>query len=1336
MTASGTIAAQIGETDSRTVAYSFEDYSISASTPGGILGVTSTATVVGDPTGLAAVEHSPNIFINGSGELVVERTAAFAADFTSMYTVEAYQRTGLSSISAFIDGDADSSLFDATAGAGKVNTLAFNVPASARVGIFRISMATIGGTNENENMGSGFAVIDLENGSSSGSFMNIRTVTPDLVSWSDVPLFDDPGTVGVDERVFFTAPNTVSNRASLSQFTDGWGGTAWLDLATNVDGTRTATFNSISDVGNNSYQDYQTHGQVTWLGNEPFRVSSGTAGGTFSHGSPVLDQLGVPTGEWEVALEDIPLLQFIPDAHFTGDAFLEIELFSTGEVERVTVCVHPIADTPTLTLTNASDTNEDSTADLSGSISPALVDTDGSEVISLIDVSSVPDGFTLSDGSNSFTATVANDAVDVTSWNLSSLTLTPTADFNGTVTLDVRAQTTDTANVGGTVEVDVTEATDTDPGEGEAAGSFNVTFLPINDPPVATDDTATTDEDTLLNTTVPVATDVDGTIASYGLLGDVAEGSLTFNTDGSYSFDPTGDFDDLAPGDSRDVTFTYSATDDQGDVSGTATVTITVTGINDPPVATDDTATTDEDTLLNTNVPAATDVDGTIASYNLLGDVAEGSLTFNADGSYSFDPTGDFDDLAPSESRDVTFTYSATDDQGDVSGTATVTITVTGINDPPVATDDTATTDEDTLLNTTVPVATDVDGTIASYGLLGDVAEGSLTFNTDGSYSFDPTGDFDDLASGDSRDVSFTYTATDDQGDVSGTATVTITVTGINDSPVATDDTATTDEDTLLNTNVPAATDVDGTIASYDLLGDVVEGSLTFNADGSYSFDPTGDFDDLAPGESRDVSFTYTATDDQGDVSGTATVTITVTGINDSPVATDDTATTDEDTLLNTTVPVATDVDGTIASYNLLGDVAEGSLTFNADGSYSFDPSGDFDDLAPGESQDVTFTYSATDDQGELSATATVTITVTGLNDPPVATDDTATTDEDTLLNTNVPLATDVDGTIASYGLLGDVAEGSLTFNTDGSYSFDPTGDFDDLASGDSRDVSFTYTATDDQGDVSGTATVTITVTGINDLPVATDDTATTDEDTLLNTNVPLATDVDGTIASYGLLGDVAEGSLTFNTDGSYSFDPTGDFDDLASGDSRDVSFTYTATDDQGDVSGTATVTITVTGINDLPVATDDTATTDEDTLLNTTVPVATDVDGTIASYGLLGDVAEGSLTFNTDGSYSFDPTGDFDDLASGDSRDVSFTYTATDDQGDVSGTATVTITVTGINDLPVATDDTATTDEDTLLNTNVPAATDVDGTIASYNLLGRCGRGQSDVERRWQLQL
>ncbi|OLO02582.1 Ig-like domain-containing protein, partial [Salinicola socius] len=211
-----------------------------------------------------------------------------------------------------------------------------------------------------------------------------------------------------------------------------------------------------------------------------------------------------------------------------------------------------------------------------------------------------------------------------------------------------------------------------------------------------------------------------------------------------------------------------------------------------------------------------------------------GSLTFNADGSYSFTPGTDFDALAAGESRDVTFSYTATDNDGGVSEPKTVTITVPGTNDAPVAQAGTVTTEENTLLAGQVPVATDVDGTIAGYDLVTDVGtgNGSLTFNADGSYSFAPGTDFDGLAAGESRDVTFSYTAIDNDGGVSEPKTVTINVTGTNDAPVAQAGTATTEENTLLTGQVPAASDVDGTIAGYDLATDVDtgNGSLTFNA--------------------------------------------------------------------------------------------------------------------------------------------------------------------------------------------------------------------------------------------------------------------------------------------------------------------------------------------------------------------------------------------------------------------------------------------------------------------------------------------------------------------------
>ncbi|MCE3028977.1 Ig-like domain-containing protein, partial [Salinicola sp. DM10] len=372
-----------------------------------------------------------------------------------------------------------------------------------------------------------------------------------------------------------------------------------------------------------------------------------------------------------------------------------------------------------------------------------------------------------------------------------------------------------------------------------------------------------------------------------------------------------------------------------------------------------------------------------------------GSLSFNSDGSYTFNPGADFDGLAAGESRDVTFTYTATDNDGEVSTPQTVTITVTGTNDLPVAKADTQTTGENATLSAQVPAATDVDGTVESYQLATDVGQGngSLSFNTDGSYTFNPGTDFDGLAAGQSRNVTFTYTATDNDGGVSAPQTVTITVTGTNDVPVAKADTQTTGENATLTSQVPAATDVDGTVESYQLVNGVGNnnGALSFNSNGSYTFNPGTDFDSLAVGESRNVTFSYTATDNDGGVSAPQTVTITVTGTNDVPVAKADTQTTGENATLNAQVPAATDVDGTVESYQLATDVGQGngSLSFNSNGSYTFNPGTDFDSLAVGESRNVTFSYTATDNDGGVSAPQTVTITVTGTNDDPVARPDT-----------------------------------------------------------------------------------------------------------------------------------------------------------------------------------------------------------------------------------------------------------------------------------------------------------------------------------------------------------
>jgi VCBS repeat-containing protein len=247
-----------------------------------------------------------------------------------------------------------------------------------------------------------------------------------------------------------------------------------------------------------------------------------------------------------------------------------------------------------------------------------------------------------------------------------------------------------------------------------------------------------------------------------------------------------------------------------------------------------------------------------------------------------------------------------------------VVVTITGTNDAPVATDDAQGTTENAVLNSSVPVPTDVDGTIDPNGyLIGgtNVAEGSLTFNADGTYSFDPGTDFDDLDLAATRDVNFTYTALDNNGLPSAEQTITITVTGTNDAPTISD---TADIGFIEAINATAQNlDASGTVSFDDIdTNDVVDISTAVTTSAVWSggaIDPglatqlgngfsasvtnatapgntpwtysvaNADLEFLATGETITLEFTITATDSNA-ATATDTVLITITGVDESPL--------------------------------------------------------------------------------------------------------------------------------------------------------------------------------------------------------------------------------------------------------------------------------------------------------------------------------------------------------------------------------------------------------------------------------------------------------------------
>ncbi|PLX68398.1 MAG: hypothetical protein C0602_09500, partial [Denitrovibrio sp.] len=471
-----------------------------------------------------------------------------------------------------------------------------------------------------------------------------------------------------------------------------------------------------------------------------------------------------------------------------------------------------------------------------------------------------------------------------------------------------------------------------------------------------------------------------------------------------------------------------------------------------------------------------------------------------------------------------------------------------------------------------------------------------FTLNPDGSYVFDGTTDaYDYLSEGDKEEFFVDLNITYENGEVE-TETLDLVVTGTNDLPVAEIVSLEAVEDGSVISGQLAGSDVDqNDTISYSLADpeNSPEG-ITINADGTYEFDPSTAYNYLPEGESEVIEVEYIVTDDKGGTN-TSTLTITVTGTNDGPVAEAETASATAGDISLSGQLDASDIDGEIVSYEV-ADAPEG-LTVNNDGTYTYAPAaGTFDYLPEGETEIIEVSYEVTDDSGAKTSN-TLTITVTGTNDGPVAAEDSGVTAEDTSLTINV-LAndTDVDGDVLTVESFEQPNNGTAVLNDDGTFTYTPNADYN-------GSDSFTYTITDGKGGTSET-TVSLTVDPSNDMPIAVDNTVTVDEDGSAVINV-LAndTDIDGDTLTVESFEQPTNGTAVLNDDGTFTYTPNADYN-------GSDSFEYTITDGKGGTS-TATVNIGITSVNDGPVAAEDSGVTAEDTSLTINVLANdTDIDG------------------------------------------------------------------------------------------------------------------------------
>ena len=805
-----------------------------------------------------------------------------------------------------------------------------------------------------------------------------------------------------------------------------------------------------------------------------------------------------------------------------------------------------------------------------------------------------------------------------------------------------------------------------------STASVTITVNSVGDAPHAVDDQNVTPEDTPVsgNASLNDTPSGDGgnVWSLVGINGGATRGTVTMTTSGVYTYTPK------ANSNGTDV-FVYQIYDADGD-GVIATVTLTVVPVNDLPLTEDDVVSTPEDTPLNGSVAGNDSPSGDGGNawslVGISGGATHGTVVMSTDGTYTYTPEANFNGTDE-------FTYHLCDVDGDCS-VGSVTITVSPVNDLPVAVNDAAGTPEDTQLRGSVAGNDSPSGDAGNgwslAGINGGAAHGTVTMNTNGTYTYTPSANFNGTDE-------FTYHLCDVNADCAA-ATVSVTVHSENDAPEAVNDENSTPEDTPVSgdvsTNDTPSGDGGNGWSLVGTNGGALHGTLAMNSAGSYTYTPRANYN-------GSDEFTYQLCDANGDCS-VASVALTIIGVNDVPIAVNDTLSMPEDTHLKGSVAGNDTPSGDggngwtlVGTY---GGALHGTLTMGTTGRFVYIPAANYNGTD-------SFTYKLCDTDNDCS-TATVIINIDPVDDAPAASNDVNLTSEDTPASGNVSTNDTPSGDggngWALAGTNGGALHGTIVMNTDGTYTYTPRANYN------GTDV-FVYQLCDADGDCAA-AMVTMTIISVNDVPVAVNDAAGTTKNIALNESVAgndtPSGDGDNTWMLTGDNGGAAHGTVTMTISGTYTYTPNSGY--IGS----DV-FLYHLCDVDNNCS-TALVTITVNPVGDVPVAFDDAVTTAEDNPVSGTVAAndtpSADGGNRWSLVGTSGGALHGAVTMNTDGTYTYTPEADYN----GTDR---FTYELCDADDDCV-VATVSVTITSVNDLPQATDDAASTPEDIVLKGSVAA--------------------------------
>nr|WP_104041336.1 tandem-95 repeat protein [Vibrio hyugaensis] len=1019
------------------------------------------------------------------------------------------------------------------------------------------------------------------------------------------------------------------------------------------------SFYEIDSWDGESFQIFVGGEQLTTLENSAFRTQDGTTTLYDSNGNEVGEVVhGSSQGEgfsfWNDQAHQVNLTVPVEDGQLqlgfgsTLNQSIPDESFGIDNIEiTVADADYQIIGT------------EDTPVPLD--IDAALTDTDGSENLAIL-IEDVPEGSSLSAGIDNGDGTWSLQPGE-----LEGLEFIPSVDFNGDVTLTVNATSTD---------VDTgTTAT--------ATQDVTIHISPTNDAPEVTGDiSAVTAEDNSITLTqeqlLEHAVDIDGDdLSAINLSTNDENATVEMNEDGSFTITPSENF-------YGDIEFSYDVTDGEEVVA--AGLDLTVTPVNDAPEPQDQAFTVGEDGILTFTdadlLTGATDVEGdnlTIEGVTYTG--ADGVLTDNGDGTYSFAPNENFN-------GDVNFTFDVSD--GTDTNSANIDVSVTPENDPPVAGSTSYTVHEDNSITISdeqlLANSSDIEGDVAISSVSYSGNDGVLEINGDGTYTFSPNENF-------TGDVSLDVVVVDEDGAVD-TTTAGITVLEVNDPPIAGATSYTIGEDEVITISAEQllanSSDIEGEVALDSVSYSGSEGIFTDNGDGTFSFAPNQNFN-------GEVNLDVVVVDEDGATAST-TANIDVLPINDAPVSGDLAYSVDEDNSITLSqeqlLAQASDVEGdALTASNLVVD-GDATVTANDDGSFTITPDANFNG-------DIDITFDINDGTDNIVATAD--LTVNPVNDLPQPEDQAFTIGEDGVLTfTDQDLldgATDIDGDDLSVeGVTYTGADGVLTDNGDGTYSFAPNENFN-------GDVNFTFDVSD--GTDTTSANIDVSVTPENDPPVAGSTSYTVHEDNSITISdeqlLANSSDIEGDVDISSVTYSGNDGVFQDNGDGTYTFSPNENFN-------GEVSLDVVVVDEEGATDST-TAGITVLEVNDPPIAGATSYSVNEDEVIIFTeeqlLAQSSDVEGDVSLESVSYSGSDGILTANDDGTYSFAPNENFN-------GGVSLDVVVADEDG-ATATTNANIDVLPVNDAPVSGDLAYSVDEDGSI------------TLSQEQLLAQAGDVDSD---------